>query len=366
MSASQTYRHSRGFTLIELLVVIAIIGVLIALLLPAVQAAREAARRSQCVNNLKQIGLALHNYHSVHNSFPPGSCSTTVIGGGVSNGWGNWSAQAMLLPYLEQRAVANATNFMVPNLSNTGQGQEANTTASTTVINGFLCPSDSPFPGGNNFFGRPSPGCNYFASLGPGMNQYGNNTLCRPPGIFEVVGTCYGERDIRDGTSNTIAYSEWRVGDNDNTKRSLPQDIYENNVIVPGVGGNTQNDPNWLVQNNPVGFATWIAQCGQKAASMSTHRSFIGQFWCEGLFGRTLGNTCLPPNPPYPNCADFQWGGDTDGAWGVFGMSSYHSGGANALFADGSVKFLKSSTNMTVIWAIGTRNGGEAVGADQY
>src|SRR3982751_4744689 len=93
----------RGFTLIELLVVIAIIAVLIALLLPAVQAAREAARRAQCTNNLKQIGLALHNYHSTHGSFPMGSAPTTAIGGGIRNGWGNWSAHALMLPFLEQQ-----------------------------------------------------------------------------------------------------------------------------------------------------------------------------------------------------------------------------------------------------------------------
>src|SRR6185295_18910602 len=102
------------FTLIELLVVIAIIGVLISLLLPAVQAAREAARRAQCVNNLKQLGLAMHNYSSAHGSFPMGSAPTTVAGQGVRNGWGNWSAQALLLPFLEQQPLYNAMNVYLP------------------------------------------------------------------------------------------------------------------------------------------------------------------------------------------------------------------------------------------------------------
>src|SRR5262249_24844018 len=126
-------RRPGGFTLIELLVVIAIIAALIALLLPAVQAAREAARRAHCVTNLKQIGLALHNYHSSVGSFPMGSAPTTPLGAtSVQNGWGNWSAHALLLPFLEQQSIANALNYNLPNLSNTGQGQETNTTGTFT------------------------------------------------------------------------------------------------------------------------------------------------------------------------------------------------------------------------------------------
>jgi prepilin-type N-terminal cleavage/methylation domain-containing protein/prepilin-type processing-associated H-X9-DG protein len=368
-------RRPRGFTLIELLVVIAIIGVLIALLLPAVQAAREAARRAQCTNNLKQIGLGLHNYHSTHGSFPPGGCAVTPIGGGVrTSGWGAWSAQSMLLPYMEQQAVYYTCNFNVPNMSNQNEGQGANSTGTTTVLNTFLCPSATAFPGnmGGNFGNRNYPGNSYFASVGASMNQFGGDGSARPNGLFETVGgnsqtsTSYGERDILDGTSNTIAFGEWRMGDGDDTRVSLPQDIFENNSYPSGATSNA--DPNLQVQNNPVGFANWIGQCGANAAARQTHHSFIGSYWCEGLFAKSLGNTLLPPNSQYPNC-EFHNGtcGDTDCVHAaVIGMSSYHSGGANALFADGSVKFLKSSVSMNIIWALGTRNGGEAISADQF
>src|SRR4051812_37397870 len=132
-------RGRPGFTLIELLVVIAIIGVLIALLLPAVQAAREAARRMQCVNNLKQIGLALHNYESSNRVFPPGRINTYVAGNGHC-----WGAYSQLLPYLEQKALFDTMNFsMNPDPDYTTTTAAANRTAAVTVVDGLLCPSDS-------------------------------------------------------------------------------------------------------------------------------------------------------------------------------------------------------------------------------
>ena len=189
-------RRKHGFTLIELLVVIAIIAILIALLLPAVQAAREAARRAQCINNLKQIGLALHNYHSVVDSFPFGQ------GYEPPTLWNGWSALSLLLPYVEQKAVYNSLNFEIPDGSSPSTAQ--NTTGMRTTIAPLLCPSDldrlTNAQGHNNYFG-----CS-------GYDQGGLN------GIFLVnvggsattpsVPLPVSMRDVTDGLSNTCAFSE--------------------------------------------------------------------------------------------------------------------------------------------------------------
>ncbi len=136
------YPSRRGFTLIELLVVIAIIAVLIALLLPAVQAAREAARRSQCVNNLKQIGIALHNYHTGINTFPLGASWNPQSIGVAPATWGSWSAQALMLGYMEQTAVYNSINFALAPEWGGNPSYSTNSTAYLTVVSSFLCPSD--------------------------------------------------------------------------------------------------------------------------------------------------------------------------------------------------------------------------------
>jgi prepilin-type N-terminal cleavage/methylation domain-containing protein/prepilin-type processing-associated H-X9-DG protein len=356
--ASGTSR--RGFTLIELLVVIAIIGVLIALLLPAVQAAREAARRAQCTNNLKQLGLAMANYESAIGSYP-GAYPATRIGGAVGGTWGAWSPQAMMLPFLEQTPIYNAINF---NLLNQGDdssyiGYRTNTTACGSRITAFLCPSAPLFPG-TWYLGLQSPTNNYFASVGASVQWQGTATN-KPNGVFWYGGQPCASRDVTDGTSNTIAFSEWRTGDNNDAKLSVPQDVIEIGALDVGASA---DDP---ANNMPAGGAViqnYLNQCASLAKT-ARGRSFIGQLWCTGMFGRTLGNTLLAPNPPYPNCNKTTGNGDFDNL-GVFGMSSFHSGGANISFCDGSVRFLKSSTSLPTVWALGSRNQGEIVSSDSY
>ena len=196
--------RARGFTLIELLVVIAIIAVLIALLLPAVQQAREAARRTQCRNNLHQLGLALHNYHDAHSCFPPGSVASAVGSALQDNTAGsrpNWSALAMLLPYLDELAVYNASNFSLE------AGNAANTTATRSPLNQFICPSDGA-PTVYNTYGL----TNYLLVAG-------NNIYCRNANVTSLPRCCgifYASsrvriRDVRDGTSNTMGFGEGAV-----------------------------------------------------------------------------------------------------------------------------------------------------------
>jgi prepilin-type N-terminal cleavage/methylation domain-containing protein len=163
------HRSPRGFTLIELLVVIAIIAVLIALLLPAVQAAREAARRAQCVNNLKQIGLGLHNYASAISSFPLGQSRGQFNGTNDYNGWSDWSCHAMMLPYIEQQALYNSINFFFV-CDGGAYAKSANSTAYNTVVSGFLCPSDGGAGPGNCFN-------SYYASIGTASTRDSNADL---------------------------------------------------------------------------------------------------------------------------------------------------------------------------------------------
>jgi prepilin-type N-terminal cleavage/methylation domain-containing protein/prepilin-type processing-associated H-X9-DG protein len=378
LTPSDRSPRARGFTLIELLVVIAIIAVLIALLLPAVQAAREAARRAQCTNNLKQLGLAMHNYHSSTGVFPPGGINTSNLTGAITGGWGSWSAHAMMLPYIEQQAIYNSINFNISCEGPSSSGGEASirSTASGNVISAFQCPSSPLFAGTDNW-GRRAAGNNYFVSVGSTLNQYAPNGpsgilagSASPNGPFQVDGPCFSTRDILDGTSNTIAIGEWRSGDNNANIISVPQDI----IIVTSLPSGASNGSALL--NLPFGGAginAWLQNCaGSARASLgdttgTLQRSNLGDRWDEGLFGHTVGNVIAPPNSNYPNCYDnVGGGGDNDNGYGAFGLSSYHSGGANVAFADGSVRFLKTSINQVTLWGLGSRAQGEVISSDAY
>jgi prepilin-type N-terminal cleavage/methylation domain-containing protein/prepilin-type processing-associated H-X9-DG protein len=355
----RTGRRS-GFTLIELLVVIAIIAVLIALLLPAVQAAREAARRAQCVNNLKQIGLAMHNYHSATNSFPQGASKNPKNGPGDSDLiWSSWSAQALMLPYLEQQALYNAANFSWGIDVFGDPCYQINSTVANTVINAFMCPSD-PNVGRTNLN-------SYFASVGTTTNFMtvncwgGVNTPCAPTGSTGVFTyfLAYGIRDIADGTSNTVAYAESLTGSPNGGS---------------GYRGNSTqgvNDPGgqlFNAQTNPAVVMQALQACQtafQQGQSIQTNK---GQLWALGARAYTLFQTIQTPNDrqfTFGSCEFGCTGCGLDQSWAVQ-PSSFHSGGVNVLMADGSVRFVKDSIARTTWWALGTRDWGETISSDAY
>jgi prepilin-type N-terminal cleavage/methylation domain-containing protein/prepilin-type processing-associated H-X9-DG protein len=357
-------RFGRGFTLIELLVVIVIIAVLIALLLPAVQSAREMARRAQCVNNLKQLGLAIQNYHTTNDCLPPGGLASSrrVAIPFNCGGLGSWSAQSRVLPFLEQSQIYNAINFQVCNISDPIT-QRINSTVVMTKIDSFLCPSSIRPAGDINGWNIPAPGNNYFVSVGPSLNLDGHLDNAPPSGAF-MWGKVVGLRDVRDGTSNTIAVGEWRTGDFDGSRVSVPQDV----IVVSGLypsGAARADDARMNMPEGASGFQVWLNACAASAGA-TNNRSWVGESWSFGYFGEGLGNTLLPPNPPYPNC-EISTSGQTDfDAPGLYGMSSYHSGGANVAMCDGSVRFLRSSMSMQTVWKLGSRDQGEILSAEEF
>ncbi|MDG3006259.1 DUF1559 domain-containing protein [Paludisphaera mucosa] len=354
----------RGFTLIELLVVIAIIAVLIALLLPAVQSAREAARRIQCTNNLKQFGLGMHNYHSSNEVFPMGaSLCNYNYGGGVYTTWNNWSAHAALLNYMEQGPLYNSINFSLE-----GRGSDYASSANSTPYNAkvamFLCPSD---PNG----GRVNDNC-YFGSVGTSTNAGGDvpprtggasapNFSDPTSGVFGFR-LAYGIRDITDGSANTIAFSEGQAG-------AQTQIVAPGNMIMSaGLSGNAY----YLDANqNPALVIADLQTCSAKYVASNSGNISVGHGhdWGIGGMGATLFNTIVPPNSTqytWSACRTDCNGGCDGASMDYSNAQSYHPGGVNALLADGSVRFLKNSVAMPTYWGLGTRAGGEVVSSDSY
>ncbi len=342
-----TTKLRRGFTLIELLVVIAIIAVLIALLLPAVQAAREAARRAQCINNLKQIGLGLHNYHQAINTFPLAN-AVAYSDPGVQTDWGTWSAQAMMLPYMEQTQIYNSCNFAWT--CSYDVGAPINATAFNTVVSSFLCPSDGE--AGSTKSGNIN---SYYGCLGITTDPW----QTQGTGVFSHK-TAYGIADITDGSSNTIAFSE-----------ALVASSISNTALWRGGVTPTSNSAgtNISAYNVTAGVLADLQTCTttflSKANPASNNK---GWRWGTGSPGVAHFNTIVTPNSannPWSGCRFGCVGCGNDYAQYV-NTNSNHSGGVNCAMADGSVRFLKNSVAQNIFWALGTRNGQETVSADAY
>ncbi len=355
-------RRFLGFTLVELLVVIAIIGILIALLLPAVQAAREAARRSQCTNNLKQLGLANHNYHDVNKTFPFGKGGTGCPGGAIngtpSNNYGRVSGFIPLLPYIEQRPMydkvmaGDATGYPGGPVGwNSGWVPWANAPAAVN------CPSD-PTPLGTTTTGRN----NYAFSRGDSVINIRDATANR--GIYAYMNT-YGFADIRDGSSNTAMMSE-RVKGYRALGAAGAQEVEAKLGDVCGIGAITTT-PN----------ACLATAVGGYVATGQSVKVMFGTCWTDGEVQRTGFNTVLPPNAP--NCAaDSDPNADSSSV--LIPPSSRHPGGVNLLLSDASVRFISETidtgnlgaapptgltgTSPYGVWgALGSKSGGESVAA---
>ena len=313
--------HRRGFTLIELLVVIAIIAVLIALLLPAVQAAREAARRMQCTNNLKQIGLACHNYHDTRGALPGAEMVYNAT---------SLSALSNLLPHLEQTTLYNAINFSFT--YNTPE----NNTAQNTRVNTFICPSDvaDPHPeygGQTNYMANMGSWIVWMSATGPNAN------LPAPNGVF------YGNSatrfaDVTDGLANTTLFSERILADFTNGVISPIADVF----FSPA-------------QPTTLDAAVQACQAVDITSPASQFPLFMGAPWINGqhVFLHVTG-------PNTRSCGFFT------ALRASMPPSSRHPGGVNTLMGDGSVKFVKDSIGLTPWRALGTRAGGEIVSADSY
>lgn len=333
-----------GFTLIELLVVIAIIAVLVAILLPAVQQAREAARNSQCKNNLKQLGVAFHNYHETMGCFPSSQ------GGGVTgqSDWRGHSAHVMILPYIDQAALYNKYDMNAWAWWDNGKGphQVNANTAGRQRIAGFLCPSNSSFQTDGTGI---TAGCNYPVCEGDNAGMFndgvsGGFNLVKSNGVF-TMRAIVNIGAITDGTSNTIMVGEQIQSLSGSTDAVVN---LRQAVAIPSGWDGT-----FLTQAQ---LDDWGARC----RATTTQRTETGRFWTPGVHEQTAFNVLLPPNSVYPNCTAHCGGCAPDGPAAV-GARSLHTGGVNICLADGAVKFVGNNIDYSLWQYMGSRSDGNKI-----
>jgi prepilin-type N-terminal cleavage/methylation domain-containing protein/prepilin-type processing-associated H-X9-DG protein len=380
-------QRSRGFTLIELLVVIAIIAVLIALLLPAVQAAREAAWRAQCTNQMKQLALAVMNYESANGVFPaqsmtPNTGQTTGDLTGLSISW-----IPPLLLFAEQQPIYNAINFNVDVVVTTTLGL-ANSTVASMNLGLLACPSDNMQPqqlrvipnttpalyfGNTNYFGNyggPGPLWPTSGTIIPNANKYMVSSAVTPTVPFSFGPVTIAS--ITDGTSNTGLISERLIGAN-----SITGMLRNNPEYLRGEWRSPVQAP----YGSPVAtISNYVNACNSiPGTTQNRIATQSGEMWI-GAYPLWLVYNCYnhfgPPNQiACTNDTTQSYNGTTPptetslyevGPLSSAPPTSRHPGGVNEAFADGSVHFMKNTVNLQTWWALGTRNGGEVIDASSY
>jgi len=338
-----------AFTLIELLVVIAIIAVLIALLLPAVQQAREAARRTQCKNNLKQLGLALMNYESNFTTFPP----NLVPGGNFNYSAGNWGVLAFLSPYLDQTPIYNLMNLNAPTYASAspyGIADPNNAKAASFVIPMFLCPSDKSMSLGGDYGVASLGPSNYCANLGSGINTYQGSPANGSP--YNADGVMFANSSVRigdmtDGTSNTACMSESLLGDG-----------------ATSVLNTATSTPPVSSQRSYAYLTTYQSSLDDASCASATNWNIqdLRQFlWYSGEIRNTSYNHYYLPNDTRWDCITNAYNfGYTAIGWKA--ARSLHVGGVHLLLCDGSGRFVSNNIDSTTWRSLSTRAGAEILG----
>jgi len=339
-------RHRSAFTLIELLVVIAIIAVLVALLLPAVQQAREAARKTQCRNNLKQIGLAIANYESAIGMYPFGKGASYPVAGPAN--YARWSVHAMLLPYLEQGTLYDSIDFTnppdTPGMAIVGGGfmpayqspGGINTIASQIFVPPFICPSDLPpssgWAGENNYCGNQGSWLCDRSNFPAGPTDTNPTEL--NAGVFFYLSKVRVQ-DVRDGLSNTVYFSE----------------------KIRGTGNPDPSTDLFVIPNQTSLASTYSTCMAINPLTALPLTSKWGASWVMGENCCTLYNHVAPPGSP--SCAGKPFPGTMTNMSMQVSASSRHLGGVNVLMGDGGVHSVMNSVDPTVWWSMGTRNGAD-------